>query len=330
MQWFHLFVFAWIILEHINNAPSVTLAFPSIKAQQATSSRDSFTRTRCGRISSNLTALAESSSFPLNNTVSSDFVPELVELEESDSEDDDSVLSTQLTPQQVKTRLVVVFMGISGTIDAIFYHTFGRLPNMMTGNTVRLWDSIAGMQWKDCALYGLMLVAYIGGAISYRLTDILTRSSLESRTRNVPTLLKYVAKFSLITLVLSDLISMYILPRYNLDPLWRLPWMSLSFGMINAAANEAFGVVTSAMTGHWTKFGLGTAEVLLLAREESGHQTSTRGLTAFSLSALITFFLYRWVETAIPWLITKLPPMGLCIGLVYAMAFHWYAQYLQL
>jgi uncharacterized membrane protein YoaK (UPF0700 family) len=230
------------------------------------------------------------------------------------------------TPTQKKQSLFMISLLImSGITEGICFRRFKCFPNMMTGNTVRCMDALADWNLGMVGLYGSMIVSYVTGGALFRVLEYGTRQTYHLQASNY--LLVWVARVSLVLFCLSDLIGVH-------RDLWRLPFLALGCGLINAAANDTVGTVTNAVTGHWTKIGLGTGEGLLLpslskenvAVNSRNSSSSVKGVSAFVVSLLGTNVVYRWLERTQPWLLSRLPPLGTSLGVSYALLFGWYSR----
>ena len=227
----------------------------------------------------------------------------------------------------------------------------------MTGNTVKLLDALMDFKWKE-ALWGLtMLAAYVGGGALYQAVVLQTsndkdkvKDAVVDSNHRTCRALNTVARLSLLIFGMADVVHFgWLQPRLGPLSQWRLPILSLGFGLINAASTNLLGGVTNAITGHWTKIGLGLTETLLLRLQQNKttlpqlqqlqHQssaavsfsTSAWGLTTFVTCLVSTSVLLRAMESqSFSWLSwNRLPPMGFTLGLVYAALLTGYSHYLK-
>ena len=203
---------------------------------------------------------------------------------------------------------MVSLVALTGITEGICYRRFGFFPNMMTGNTVRCMDALA-----DMALLGSMILSYISGGALFQL---IPKAAEKGKSYSH---LAWVAGIALFVLGLSDFVAV------TFDR-WRMPLLAIGFGLINAAANDSVGSVTNAVTGHWTKIGLGTAERLVFPDQKSKDWTkSIKVVGTFMVSIFTTTITYKWLETQ-PSILSRLPPLGTSLGFAYAMLFCWYSQ----
>ena len=111
--------------------------------------------------------------------------------------------------------------------------------------------------------------------------------------------------------------------------------MAVAFGMINAATQESIGAVTNAVTGHYGKIGLGIGENLFLQlkKDSDGKSvnntpffTSLQGVCSFGGSLILTNLVFQWIERKHTWLLSRLPPFGMTLGILYYLLLTWYVK----
>lgn len=254
------------------------------------------------------------SPLPPKNSVS-----ELVEYEAS-------VLDgNKLARKQTRSILMLSLASLSGMTCGICYRRFQCFPNMMTGNTVRWMNALADGKFKDLALHGTTVLSYVMGGGIFQMIP-----KTHHRRQDTDAILPYTHLVWVSGIVMAVFgISDFLGTRFDS---WRMPFLAMGFGLINAAANDALGgSVTNAVTGHWTKVGLGVVERLILTDQKrtKGWTKSVKIVIAFMTSMLSTTIVYKWLETQ-PFIFTRLPPLGTSLGSVYALLFCWYSQSHQL
>jgi uncharacterized membrane protein YoaK (UPF0700 family) len=280
--------------------------------------------------SENVTATATTTTTP----PMADALQDFPESTESSSSSSSSSLLSPTPTQKKKSLLMISLLIMSGITEGICFRRFKCFPNMMTGNTVRCMDALADWNLGMFGLHGSMIVSYVTGGALFRVMEYTssTRQTYQHlQASNNRLLLAWVARVSLVLFCLSDIVGVH-------RDLWRLPFLALGCGLINAAANDTAGTVTNAVTGHWTKIGLGTGEALLLpslSKENvptttttttTTNRSSVKGVSAFVVSLLGTNVVYRWLERTQPWLLSRLPPLGTSLGVSYALLFGWYSR----
>jgi uncharacterized membrane protein YoaK (UPF0700 family) len=226
----------------------------------------------------------------------------------------------KLSPAQRKNWFMVSLLLMTGITEAICFRRFGCFPNMMTGNTVRCMDALVDGKLDSFLKHANMITSYVAGSFLFS-TLKHTRQKYNLKT---PTLI-WVARLAPVLFGLSDVFGSSLGNKQR-DVVLRLPILALGFGMINAAANDAVGTVTNAVTGHWTNVGLGTVERLIIpSQTPKGWIISLKVIGTFVLSLLATNVVYRWLETK-PLLLSRLPPLGLGLGAVYFALLTWYSR----
>lgn len=209
---------------------------------------------------------------------------------------------------------------ISGIIEAICNRKFGCHANMMTGNTVKCMDALAAQKLNAVLKLSCVIVCYIlGGAIFFGIRHLAVRYYHLHYS-----VLLVVARIACFCFGCSDLIARNLKPGFQ-QTIMRLMALSLGWGMINAAANEQLGFVTFAVTNHYTEVGLGTAEYILFGGQfPGGWHTSMLTLVAFLLSLFCTNIAQTKLQDKPHWN-TKLPPLGMSLGIMYYLLFSWYS-----
>ena len=249
-----------------------------------------------------------------------------------------------------KTIFILCLLIISGIMESIGNRRFGCHPNMMTGNTVKCMDALSLNNFDTVLKLSTMIANYVAGSFVY---GIIKHSI--SVTFRIP-ILVCVARFSFFCFVLSDMIvrgyfvsssskSSSSKPatttttgtttttttntqgyQSKINEILRLGVMSLSFGLLNASANAQVGMVTNAVTKHWTDFGLGTTEMILLGDvSNAAWSTSGVGVLVFLLALYATNVAQCKLEY-LPEYKSKLPPLGTTLGIMYYLLFTWYSS----
>jgi uncharacterized membrane protein YoaK (UPF0700 family) len=223
-----------------------------------------------------------------------------------------------------KTLFMISLLGLSGILEAICFRRFKVFPNMMTGNTVRCIDALAELRFADIQLYGGMIASYISGGALFKFMD---EARIFPKTPN----LVWLSRVSLGIFCASDLVGLYK-DRMRMIPL------AVACGMINTATQEAIGAVTNAVTGHIGKIGvgLGKAMAMQLRPQTSADPavpstnkafiSSLQGLSAFVTALLSTTLIWQWLEAKHPWILSRLPPLGVSLGAVYTALLSWYSR----
>jgi uncharacterized membrane protein YoaK (UPF0700 family) len=231
-----------------------------------------------------------------------------------------------------KTIFTVALVMLSGITEGICFHRFRCFPNMMTGNTIRGLDALADGYVSTAMMHGSLILAYVAGGALFKFLDVLYQQRQQEKENAVGSssstlssnnlLLVWVARVAFVLFGVSDLMGCK-------RDMWRLPPLALGFGMINAATMDVLGVVTNAVTGHWTKIGVGMAERALLKSDTNnnkGYRTSLQTVGTFVSSMLVTNLVYRWLETQAPMLLSRLPPLGMSLGVLYTSLLTWYSR----
>jgi uncharacterized membrane protein YoaK (UPF0700 family) len=240
-----------------------------------------------------------------------------------------TVSSKKLSNKTIFTLALVMLAGIT---EGICYRRFRCFPTMMTGNTIRGLDALADWDVSTAMMHGRLILAYVAGGALFKFLDVLYQQRQQEKENAVGSssstlssnnlLLVWVARVAFVLFGVSDLMGCK-------RDMWRLPPLALGFGMINAATMDVLGVVTNAVTGHWTKIGVGMAERALLKSDTNnnkGYRTSLQTVGTFVSSMLVTNLVYRWLETQAPMLLSRLPPLGMSLGVLYTSLLTWYSR----
>jgi uncharacterized membrane protein YoaK (UPF0700 family) len=247
--------------------------------------------------------------------------------------------SKQRVVSNNKTIFTISLLILTGITEGIFFHRYKCFPNMMTGNTIRCLDALADWELSTARMHGSLILAYVTGGALFKFLDVFYKRRQEKeeerRRKDFPstitnagsssssstTSLVWVARLAFLLFGISDLMGLQ-------RDIWRLPPLALGFGMINAATVDAVGMVTNAVTGHWTKIGVGMAECCLLKASSKGYRTSLQAVGTFVSTMLVTNIVYRWLETtqAAPMLLSRLPPLGMSLGVLYTSLLTWYSH----
>lgn len=269
-----------------------------------------------------------------------------------------SLLAVVARQQKRKRFLTSGFLVLSGMAESICFRKFGLYPTMMTGNTIKCMTALSDFQWTTAGSIGIYILCYFLGGTVYRFLDLWAAqlqqqksvASVKDRPPSSSTLssssarnLPRVARLALVLFVCADVMA------YKMQKgIAALPVMSLTYGLINAAALEEVGCATNAVTGHCTTLGLGFAEHVLftswpftsnntksrsndlstVANKNSKEKflTSVQGTSAFVVSVFVTGLAYRWVVAQGPRIAGLLPPLGTSFGLAYLALMTWYVQ----
>lgn len=225
------------------------------------------------------------------------------------------------------TIMAVCLMGFTGVVESICYRHFGVYPNMMTGNTVKAMNAVSSLRWNDMKLYLGLIGSYMCGGALFKFLD---RARVFSN--KIPTF-AWLSAVSFAFFALSDAVG--LMTNFSLMRLWP---MATAFGMINCATQEMTGFVTNAATGHFGKvaFGLGEALVInMLPRTQVDKAAIKNGISsalivgAFMTSLISTNLIGMWLDARHPWVIAKLPPLGLSLGAAYTAllaSYHYFSK----
>jgi len=201
---------------------------------------------------------------------------------------------------------------------------------MMTGNTVRCMDALAGKRLAEVSHYSSLVLSYLLGGALYSTLKQITGSQPKETSMNQTPLLVWVGRLALGLLVVSDLFGngtkLFANSVATVARMLQMPTLACAFGMINAAANEATGTVTNAITGHYTKIGVGSIEEWFLPGSNKAWSTSVKAASVFLSSLVLTNLLSTWLEATHPVLLSWLPPMGIGLGTMYFGLLHWYSR----
>jgi uncharacterized membrane protein YoaK (UPF0700 family) len=242
------------------------------------------------------------------------------------SESSSSGLSMEETK---KTWFIISLVILTGVSEAICFRRFGCFPNMMTGNTVRSMSFLADLEFEKAFFHAVLIGSYVGGGGLFSNLDALVTKT--NKTNKLPNdskaTLPLVATTGLILFCGSDLLNLV-----TSNARAGLPILALGYGMINAATLSVVGTVTNAVTGHWTKVGLGIGDYLVNHQQQQG--LSSKGLfrsisagcvVAFSLSVVGTGIVFNRIMARPAWL-AIMPPFGTSFGVLYALLLTWYSQ----
>lgn len=183
---------------------------------------------------------------------------------------------------------------LSGFADVLCHHAFGCYGNMMTGNTIRLMDSLSAGRWEEAAYPATLVPAYIlGAALCTYLNKLdLTVLGLGGPSQqafahlNPPRRLRSPQQISVLRVVAVTSVVFFLLAEAivylnHWDTKWRLPFFACAFGLLNAATLAAIHLVTNAVTGHWITVGLGVADDLPVLLNRQSSTVSGSGRDAF-------------------------------------------------
>jgi uncharacterized membrane protein YoaK (UPF0700 family) len=251
-----------------------------------------------------------------------------------------------------KNLFILSLMTLTGISEAICFRRFGCFPNMMTGNTIRSMSFLADLEFGKALFHAALVGSYVAGGSLFKILDVTytnKRNRLQqmdddskSTFLNSKSTLPLVAFVGLALFSLSDLVNKLIMATANSNANANnaragLPILALGYGMINAATLNAVGAVTNAVTGHWTKVGLGVVDYLVAPKQQQQQQRGSKGLllaptmtsascvAVFGLSVLCTGVVFHQI-VARPALLARMPPFGTSFGLLYAVLLTWYSN----
>jgi uncharacterized membrane protein YoaK (UPF0700 family) len=208
-----------------------------------------------------------------------------------------------ITQDRLDTRFLIAMMAMAGYVEGFCLLVYGTFPNMMTGNTVKLVESMLNGRWNKILYFSSMILCYmVGGSIfvqwkDYAKNNMNTQTSfIKTLTPPPPTttttttttttittskqladidyrstLTRGVALLSMCTLIASDMMFGGIKGI-------RLPLLGMAFGILHAYAIDLIGVVPFAMTGHITKIGTGLTNDYIIQRRDKSTMMNKKKL----------------------------------------------------
>jgi len=224
--------------------------------------------------------------------------------------DDESTTTKYNKLSLSKTNFTFLLSFLSGSYEAISLIRYKCFANMMTGNTVRCWGALCQGATTEGCLYASMILSYVLGGSLYR---ILEKSQSNNSSGRSLTTRRLVLCISSSLFLLSDAIGRW-------RDLSRLPVMALSFGLLNAAANVVTGTVTNAVTGHWTKVGVGLGDWMSGGKRNDLPWVSLGSVTSFVSGLFLANTAYRFFHSSR----LLFPPLGVSLAVLYSMAWLWY------
>jgi uncharacterized membrane protein YoaK (UPF0700 family) len=250
--------------------------------------------------------------------------------------------SMSMSMDAKKNLFIFSLVTLTGISEAICFRRFGCFPNMMTGNTIRSLTFLADLEFEKALFHAALIFSYVIGGGLFQIINVLLVTSNNKTNNNsnnkqllpkdVKSTLPLVAGVGLTLFCGSDLLN-----KLMANARAGLPILALGYGMINAATLNVVGAVTNAITGHWTKVGLGVGDYIVdhtKARGGSSSSSSSKGsfpttstgcVAAFSLSVVVTGLLFNRI-VARPALLARMPPFGTSFGVLYAILLTWYSQ----
>ena len=240
-------------------------------------------------------------------------------------------LTTKKSSMSIDTKknlFIFSLVTLTGISEAICFRRFGCFPNMMTGNTVRSMSFLADLEFEKALFHVALVVSYVTGGGLFSILDAKVSTSNKTNNKlqkDSKSTLRLVAGIGLTLFCGSDLLN-----QRMANARAGLPILALGYGMINAATLNAVGAVTNAITGHWTKVGLGVGDYLVDQRKGGSSKrlfptTSAGCVAAFCLSVLLTGMMFNRI-VARPTLLARMPPFGTSFGVLYAILLTWYSN----
>lgn len=213
--------------------------------------------------------------------------------------------------KQRKDTMISLLGAMSGFSGVLCFRRFGCYANMMTGNFARLAHALAAARWWDAVFYTALALSYAVGVCIYRFLVIL-----HQRHEKADSFPMTIAPAALLAFVLADVVDQSALPVRCM-----IPFLSVGFGIINAASMNSIGAITNAATGHLTRVGVGAVDAMLLGAPLQKSAGSARYLVSFFVSVIVTSILYNVLQGS---QLTWFPPMGSSIGVLYTLLVLWY------
>jgi len=280
----------------------------------------------------------------------------------------ESVLHELLTQQTARRKdLFVTYLGILTGIAHVCcqnrYHYFGA---MMTGTTIRMAVALSEFRLEDVALFSTLIVSYGCGASFFRLIETYSSSSLvpplspktwlqktkrkqsfvstgmqsldaaSTRQLQATRSLATTSLAALLVFGVGDILAAKFLPQFDTTNQYRLAFLAIGFGMINAATQNCIQTVTNAVTGHITKAGMGLVDRWVRKLPNRDCDRSRNFVVTFATSICVSSFLYRWIQGfSERWLTgtrtlrivqSCVPPFGTCFGILYLLVIRWYTS----
>lgn len=144
-------------------------------------------------------------------------------------------------------RLIVGFAAAAGFADVVLLKKYGAFPTMMTGNMLKMTDAALAQRWADVTYFASAVVAYIGGAATYRrATATGVRTSLTEPLSTTP---RQLAPPVLALFVLADVLT----HACSAQRRWCMLPLASGFGIINGVSIGNQRTITNMLTGHMHK-----------------------------------------------------------------------------
>jgi uncharacterized membrane protein YoaK (UPF0700 family) len=235
------------------------------------------------------------------------------------------VATTKLSSMSMDTKknlFIFALLTLTGISEAICFRRFGCFPNMMTGNTVRSMTFLADLEFEKALFHAALIASYVAGGGLFTIMDVISNKKTNNELqKDSKSTLPLVAGVGLVLFCGSD-----VLNKLMVNARAGLPILALGYGMINAATLNVVGTVTNAITGHWTKVGLGVGDYLVDPKQKGAFPTISAGcVLAFCLSVVSTGIVFNRI-VARPTLLARMPPFGTSFGLLYAILLIWYSN----
>jgi uncharacterized membrane protein YoaK (UPF0700 family) len=273
-----------------------------------------------------------------------------------------------------QTQFAISLAILSGMLDVLSFQKFGCFVHLTTGNTFKCFTAATEMQWKQASFLAAMIACYTVGSGGFRFIDNAfqkQRNPKHNRQRrrrrrtsitadhSEPLVVSTTSSLSLLSFLLlplfglSDILVSHVLPHWP-SSIVAFCW-ALGSGMVNTAALHSMGVVTNAVTGHWSKIGIALADGIVSRKVDDAdaggddrtptnsnnhnHNNNNHSkaftmsrnvIAATAISICVTNVFVKGVALSprrggiLQLMQSNLPPSGLVIGLLYFCLFQWY------
>jgi uncharacterized membrane protein YoaK (UPF0700 family) len=223
--------------------------------------------------------------------------------------------------EQKQTLFVKSSAALSGFTDALCLAQYGCFVNMMTGNCLKLMNSVVNAQIHEGLISTLFLVSYMGGSMGFvHLKHVFADASREDKDAPV----RLVAPIVALLFVGADILARRtaVTSAVAIKAV-QVPFLAAGFGLVNGAAGHVSGgTIFFALTGHLTKITNYCHECMNRKHWQlldSATVKSMNVLTHFMGGALVGGMLLKHSSRA-----TSLPVCTI-LGLLYGTLYAWYA-----
>jgi uncharacterized membrane protein YoaK (UPF0700 family) len=241
--------------------------------------------------------------------------------------------STADRQQRLSRNKKLIFLALlailCGATDVIFWNQYECYAHMMTGNSIKFATALARGDWQRATKFAELVVSYMAGSGLFQRIKLHQPANEQSKESSLE--VKNSKLMQTLVPVVFGIFAVADVFAYAVHPSLFLPTLAVGFGLFNTATLYALGIVTNAVTGHVSKIGMGGSMIMSSSTVISAYNMlpaieSLCFFVPFVASITLTTKICDMMLRSASFLVltSRVPPLGLTLGSLYALVLAWY------